>query len=596
MVFGGVGVERLQLNEDSLWSGGPSDWNNAAARDGAARDPRPGGRRPVRRGRRGGQADDGALHAVLPAARRPARGPRPRRSRPRVRARARPGDGRGHRPLHARAGDLHAQCRSPVIPIRCVAMRLACDRPGLLRFTARLSSPLHAAHARGAATRSCCAGRAPSHVEPNYEDVADPVRYADDRGLHFEARLVIVTDGRVTGRRERAAGDRRVAGDAARGDGDQLRRARRGLASPTDAIPAPMTSAQLAAARAHTWEALRARQRDDHARLMSRVTIDLGASHAGSDVASARPAPGRRPVRRPDARDAAVPVRPVSPHRLQPSRHAAGQPAGTVERPGARPLEQQLHGQHQHRDELLAGRAGQPRRMPRAVAGDGRRARARRARQRRASTTAPAAGRRTTTRTCGGRPRRSAASAKAIRCGPRGRWAARGCRSTSGSTTRSAAMPPGCGQTAYPLMQRRGAVRARPAGDRSPTATCRRRRRHRPSTSSACPTAGTPPSTPAARWTSAITWDVCTNVLQAAHGARHQRCRHRTHRRGPAASASLSHRRQRRAAGMGRGSAAAGSAPSAPLAPVRAASRPADHADVLAGVVHGGTQGARTPR
>ena len=32
MVFGGVGVERLQLNEDSLWSGGPSDWNNAAAR------------------------------------------------------------------------------------------------------------------------------------------------------------------------------------------------------------------------------------------------------------------------------------------------------------------------------------------------------------------------------------------------------------------------------------------------------------------------------------------------------------------------------------------------------------------------------------
>ena len=28
MVFGGVVTERLQLNDDSLWSGGPKDWNN----------------------------------------------------------------------------------------------------------------------------------------------------------------------------------------------------------------------------------------------------------------------------------------------------------------------------------------------------------------------------------------------------------------------------------------------------------------------------------------------------------------------------------------------------------------------------------------
>jgi alpha-L-fucosidase 2 len=32
MVFGGVQTERLQLNEDTLWSGGPSDWNNPGAR------------------------------------------------------------------------------------------------------------------------------------------------------------------------------------------------------------------------------------------------------------------------------------------------------------------------------------------------------------------------------------------------------------------------------------------------------------------------------------------------------------------------------------------------------------------------------------
>ena len=31
MVFGGIQHERLQLNEDTLWSGGPRIWNNARA-------------------------------------------------------------------------------------------------------------------------------------------------------------------------------------------------------------------------------------------------------------------------------------------------------------------------------------------------------------------------------------------------------------------------------------------------------------------------------------------------------------------------------------------------------------------------------------
>ncbi len=33
MVFGGVGKERFQLNHDTLWSGGPRDWNNPHARE-----------------------------------------------------------------------------------------------------------------------------------------------------------------------------------------------------------------------------------------------------------------------------------------------------------------------------------------------------------------------------------------------------------------------------------------------------------------------------------------------------------------------------------------------------------------------------------
>ena len=36
MVFGGFDVERIQLNEATLWSGGPRDWNNPGAKENLA--------------------------------------------------------------------------------------------------------------------------------------------------------------------------------------------------------------------------------------------------------------------------------------------------------------------------------------------------------------------------------------------------------------------------------------------------------------------------------------------------------------------------------------------------------------------------------
>src|SRR5436189_4591630 len=33
MVFGGIGTDQYQLNHDTLWSGGPRDWNNPGAKD-----------------------------------------------------------------------------------------------------------------------------------------------------------------------------------------------------------------------------------------------------------------------------------------------------------------------------------------------------------------------------------------------------------------------------------------------------------------------------------------------------------------------------------------------------------------------------------
>ena len=63
---------------------------------------------------------------------------------------------------------------------------------------------------------------------------------------------------------------------------------------------------------------------------------------------------------------------------------AAGQPAGHLERRDPPAVEQQLHHQHQHPDELLAGGGRQPGRVPPAAARTSSRARASTARERRA--------------------------------------------------------------------------------------------------------------------------------------------------------------------------------------------------------------------
>jgi alpha-L-fucosidase 2 len=186
MVFGGLTRERLQLNEDTLWSGGPKDWNNPEARQLLPRL-----RELIARGAYV-EADQLSKRMMGPYT-------------------------QAYQPL----GDLHIaldhgeeatgyrrylDLRDAVAgvvyrigrvrytrevfvshPDQVLVMRLTANG-GSLSLTATLDSPLrHTAAVQGDALE--LAGRAPAHLNPNYYNRPQPVSYDDAIGMRFCARL-----------------------------------------------------------------------------------------------------------------------------------------------------------------------------------------------------------------------------------------------------------------------------------------------------------------------------------------------------------------------------------------------------------------------
>ena len=143
MVFGGIDHERLQLNEDTLWSGGPKDWDNPKAKAVLPE---------IRQLVKDGQYVQADLLA------KQMMGPYTQSFLPMADLDIVFEHGDVARD-YERELDLQtavAQVRYRVGSVRyrrdtiaswpdqAIVIRLACDRPGLLRFRARLSSPLRA--------------------------------------------------------------------------------------------------------------------------------------------------------------------------------------------------------------------------------------------------------------------------------------------------------------------------------------------------------------------------------------------------------------------------------------------------------------------
>lgn len=195
MIFGGIEQERLALNEDTLWSGYPTDWNNPEAREVLPRV-----RELIAEGRNM-EADELCKKMMGPYA-------------------------QSYLPFgdllltmeHGQTADNYSRhldlstgmgTVSYVIggvrytrevfashPDQVIVMRLTADKEHKLSFRAKLDSPLRfrSAVEDGHYTIT---GHAPEYVAPNYYDVEQPVRYGGEspRSLKFHGRLAAVQTG-----------------------------------------------------------------------------------------------------------------------------------------------------------------------------------------------------------------------------------------------------------------------------------------------------------------------------------------------------------------------------------------------------------------
>ena len=276
MVFGGVEAERIQFNEDSLWTGQPQDYQHAGAAKhlpqirklllaGKQREAeRLAGERfmsvPLRQ-----EAYEpfGDLTLSFPD---PKQAVGYRREldvdQAVARVRYRVGDATFTREVFA----SH--------PAQVIAVRIACDKPGRLTFKAALTSPhTGSAMARVDGSTLALRGRVTQRSRTKVESV-----------LKFEAQLRVVASGGKLSVTDTGASI--VGADSA----VLLLAAATSYKRYDDvsADPAARAAGCLAAVGSKSYEVIRKEHVADYQRLFRRVTLDLGRTEAAT-----RPTPAR---------------------------------------------------------------------------------------------------------------------------------------------------------------------------------------------------------------------------------------------------------------------------------------------------------------
>lgn len=279
MVFGGADQERLQLNDDTLWSGYPRDWDNPKAKDAW----------PVIRQ----LIAEGKHEQAEAVSKANTMGPYTQTYMP-----------LGHLALSFSHGNVTESYRRElrldegVVRIRyrigsvdyeremfvsrpdgALVIRLRASRPGMLDFRAGMGSQLRS-NVRLDGRALVLAGICPENVDPSYYPTDAPVRYGDpatSRAIRFAGRLEIHAD---PGARVRAE-DRELHVDGAT-EATLL------FASATNFCgfdrmpgadgrqPEEMAKRTLDAAGLHSGARLLARHLEDYQALFGRVSLSLG--------------------------------------------------------------------------------------------------------------------------------------------------------------------------------------------------------------------------------------------------------------------------------------------------------------------------------
>ncbi len=286
MVFGGVELERLQLNEATLWSGGPREWNNPQAKQ------------VLPEVRAAIFAGDYARATQLG---KRMQGPYNQSYQPLGDFEVQLGHGADAAPQnYERTLDLDAATARASysiggvkytrevfssFPDQLIVMRLSADQPGMIDLTASTRSRLRYEVLAEDNGTLVMRGRAPSHVEPSYLQVADPVRYDQgpaSEGMRFELRVSARIDGgEIEGNGAelvvRKANSVTFLLSAATSFNGADRSPGRDGRDASAAARAPLSAVQ-----SRTYEQLLARHQEDFRALFRRVHLQLGTSNTSA--------------------------------------------------------------------------------------------------------------------------------------------------------------------------------------------------------------------------------------------------------------------------------------------------------------------------
>ncbi|MCC5834567.1 MAG: glycoside hydrolase family 95 protein [Opitutales bacterium] len=282
MVFGGVASERIQINEDSLWSGGPKDWNNPDALQAL-----PEVREAIFAGnyeratRLTTRMQGPFTQSYLTLGNLQLAFDFPEKAE--VQHYERRLDlANGISTTNYRIGDTrYTREAFSSFPDQVIALRLSSDQEGQITFSMSANSLLrHESRAESDHTLTL-KGKAPSHVEPSYRRAENPIRYDDSEtgeGMTFEMQVRVLNQGgQVTSngsllRVEAADAVTLLISAATSFNGAQKSPSREGL------DPSKIAREFIAGAEKQNYEDLKSRHIADHQELFGRVQLDLGSN------------------------------------------------------------------------------------------------------------------------------------------------------------------------------------------------------------------------------------------------------------------------------------------------------------------------------